>query len=126
MDNRSSLLWLNVLTFGIGDIFPRLWMHFIMATWRIHLVGEFPIRNADYYASWRKDSIPIWHVVYLIPFCRIVYGSRMPKASTILLPGVANQAKDWDGVSRSHWSPYCIVVISLSTPKCHIGKVISL
>ena len=78
------------------------------------LGGEFPIGYVEYCASWRKDSISRWHVVYLIPFCRIVYGLRMPKASTILFPGVVNLAEAWDGVSRSPWSPYCIVVISLS------------
>jgi hypothetical protein len=34
--------WLGILPLGIGVLLTVWWMPFIVATWRVHLLGECP------------------------------------------------------------------------------------
>ena len=98
---------LSVLSQGIGDLFPTLWTHYMIATWRIQLLGERPTKYEECYALWR-DISPRWHVATWFPIQWIRDSSRTPRAQRMFLQGVANLVEYFD--LEDKWSLWRLIM----------------
>jgi len=60
LSDYSTLVWcwLGIICLGIGVLFIDWWIPFIVATWRVCLLGECPPWEEQHYAYYRRASGP--------------------------------------------------------------------